>query len=52
MKEKMYDIILAFIYAFCVYLIIVSVIQRFSNPELTNTELMLLLPKNLMLEFE
>lgn len=34
------------------YVGITLTIQRFKNPQLTDTELILLIPKNFMLEFE
>lgn len=42
----------ALVFIICGYILGVHVIQRSRNPQLTETELIILLPKNIFLEFQ
>jgi hypothetical protein len=46
------ELILAFIFIAVLYMATVSIIDRFSNPHLTETQLLLHYPNALILEFD
>lgn len=51
-KEKAINTMAILLMMAVINLIVTSTIQRFTNPKLTETELLLLVPKNFIWQFE